>query len=169
MVSMLRVAVLALVLAVAVAGCGGDDDEATPQATTGPGAATTVPDAAGTQLAEAAQQFADEGLRVAVAYQPSDELEGSVIGQDRPAGTELQRGDTVGVNVSTGPNPNAEVPVPDALEQTSAEGQATLERAGFEVLTIPVPAVTEDTVVFHSPAGGTMIPRGSLIVLYAGG
>jgi serine/threonine-protein kinase len=169
MASTLRVTVLVLLLAFGLAGCGGDDDEATPQATTGPGSATTVPDLAGTQLAEAAQQLADEGLRVAVQYVPSEQSKGSVIGQERPAGTELQRGDTVDVSVSTGPIPAAEVPVPDALGQTAGEGQTTLERAGFEVLAIPVPAVTEDTVIFHSPAGGTRIPRGSLIVLYAGG
>jgi eukaryotic-like serine/threonine-protein kinase len=167
MVSLLRVAVLALALG--LVGCGGDDDEGgTTQPTTGPGAAATVPDVAGTQLAEAAQTFADQGLRVAVEYVPSEVRQGSVTGQERAAGTELQRGDTVPVTVSTGPSPAAEVPVPNALDQTAAEGQATLERAGFEVLAIPIPAVTEDTVVFHSPAAGIQIPRGSLVVLYTG-
>jgi beta-lactam-binding protein with PASTA domain len=168
MVSTLRVVVFTVALAFVVAGCGGDDDEATAP-TTGPGSAATVPDVQGTELPDAAQQLADEGLRAAVQYVPSDEREGSVTAQARPAGTELQRGDNVGLSVSTGPVPAAEVLVPNALEQTAAAGQTTLERAGFEVLAIPVPAVTEDTVIFHSPTAGSRIPRGSLIVLYAGG
>ena len=168
MASTLRVALLALVLA--LAGCGGDDDEgSTTQPTTGPGAAATVPDVQGTQLLSAADQFADEGLRVAVEYVPSEQRKGNVVGQERPAGTELQRGDTVGVTVSIGPGPEAEVPVPDALDKTAAEGQSILEQAGFSVHAIPIPAVTEDRVVFHSPAAGTRIPGGSLVILYHGG
>jgi beta-lactam-binding protein with PASTA domain len=71
--------------------------------------------------------------------------------------------------VSRGPSPQAEVPVPDALDKTAAEGQSLLERAGFNVLAVPIPAVTEDRVIYHSPAAGTRIPRGSLVVLYHGG
>jgi beta-lactam-binding protein with PASTA domain len=153
------VALLALVVALGLAGCGGDDDEASTQPTTGPGAAATVPDVVGTQLITAAEQFAEQGLRVAVEYIPSDKQKSNVTGQDRPAGTELQRGDTVGLSVSRGPSPQAEVPVPDALDKTAAEGQSLLERAG----------VTEDRVIYHSPAAGTRIPRGSLVVLYHGG
>jgi beta-lactam-binding protein with PASTA domain len=165
------VALLLLLLALAVAGCGGDDDgsSGTTQATTGPGAAATVPDIEGTQLADASQQLADQGLRVAAEYAPSEQRAGTVIGQERPAGTELQRGDNVPATVSEGPAPKEDVPVPDALDKTAAEGQAVLERAGFEVLAIPIPAVTEDRVIYHSPAAGTRIPRGSLVVLYHGG
>jgi beta-lactam-binding protein with PASTA domain len=123
----------------------------------------------GTQLITAAEQFAEQGLRVAVEYIPSDKQKSNVTGQDRPAGTELQRGDTVGLSVSRGPSPQAEVPVPDALDKTAAEGQSLLERAGFNVLAVPIPAVTEDRVIYHSPAAGTRIPRGSLVVLYHGG
>jgi beta-lactam-binding protein with PASTA domain len=163
------VALLALVVALGLAGCGGDDDEASTQPTTGPGAAATVPNVVGTQLITAAEQFAEQGLRVAVEYIPSDKQKSNVTGQDRPAGTELQRGDTVGLSVSRGPSPQAEVPVPDALDKTAAEGQSLLERAGFNVLAVPIPAVTEDRVIYHSPAAGTRIPRGSLVVLYHGG
>jgi beta-lactam-binding protein with PASTA domain len=166
-------AVLALGLALVVAGCGGDDDEAgttTQQAaTTGPGAATTVPDVGEAELADAAQQLADEGLRAAVKYLPSDDPRGRVIAQTTPPGTELQRGDAVTLNVSTGPSPRQNVTVPDATEKTEAEGRAALEQAGFEVLTIKVPAVTQDVVVSHSPAPANRVPRGSLVILYAGG
>ena len=159
-----------LLLALAVAGCGGDDDEGgSTQPTTGPGAAAVVPDVSGMQLLSAAEQFADQGLRVAVEYVPSEQRKGNVIGQERPAGTELQRGDTVGVTVSEGPSPAEDVGVPAALDQTSAEGEKTLKDAGLAVHTIRIPAVVEDVVVYHTPAAGTNIPRGALVILYAGG
>jgi hypothetical protein len=169
------VALLALVLVLGLvgAGCGSDDDEASgtteQAATTGPGAAATVPEIGQSDLADAAQLLADEGLRVGVKYVPANDPRGRVIGQSRPAGTTLQRGDAVSLNVSTGPNPRPNVTVPDATEKTEAEGRAALEQAGFEVQTIKVPAVQQDVVVSHSPAGADRVPRGSLVILYAGG
>lgn len=172
---LLALLAVALGLAFVAAGCGSDDDDeaagtTTEQAaTTGPGAPTTVPDIGETDLPDAAQQLADEGLRVAVEYVPSNEPRGRVIGQPQAPGTELQRGDTVTLNVSTGPNPPPEVTVPDATQQTEADGRAALERVGFDVLTIDVPAVGEDVVVAHSPPAAARVPRGSLVILYAGG
>jgi beta-lactam-binding protein with PASTA domain len=168
-------ALLAVVLGLAflAAGCGSDDDEAggatTEAATTGPGSAATVPDVEGAELTGAAEQLAEAGLRAAVKYVPSSEPQGDVIGQSRQSGTELQRGEAVSLNVSTGSNPAVNVPVPDATEQPEADGRAALEQAGFEVLTINVPAVTEDIVVSQSPAAADRVPRGSLVILYAGG
>ena len=170
-------AVLAVVLGLAfsAAGCGSDDDDeaggATTEqaATTGPGAPVSVPDLSESDLADAAQELADEGLRVAVKYVPSNEPRGQVIGQSRPPGSELQRGEAVSLNVSIGPSPPAIVTVPDATEQTEADGRAALERAGFEVQTIKIPAVEDDIVVSHSPPAADRVPRGSLVILYAGG
>ena len=171
---LLALLAVALGLAFVGAGCGSDDDEASgtaaePAATTGPGAPATVPDIGETDLAAAAQQLADEGLRVAVKYVPSNKPRGRAFGQSPPAGTELQRGDAVSLNVSIGANPPEKVTVPDATEKPEAEGRAVLERARFEVLTIKVPAVEDDIVVSHSPAAATQVPRGSLVILYAGG
>lgn len=161
-------ALLVALLALALAACGGDDEpSAAPE--TGPGAATTVPEVTGRDLGEAAEALADEGLRVAVEYLPSQEPEGTAFGQTPPAGTELQRGESVNLSVSRGPGQPVLVRVPSALDQTAAEAQETLEQARFEVLTIPVPAVDEDTVIAHSPAAGAQAPRGSLVVVYAGG
>ena len=136
----------------------------TPMEPAGPGEEVVTAD-----LADAAQQLADEGLRVAVKYVPASEPRGRVIGQSRPPGSELQRGEAVSLNVSTGPSPPANVTVPDATEQTEVDGRAALEQVGFEVLTIKIPAVTDDIVVSHSPPANDRIPRGSLVILYAGG
>jgi beta-lactam-binding protein with PASTA domain len=161
-------AVLVAVLALALAACGGDDEPSgAPE--TGPGALTTVPDVDGLELAEAAEALAAEGLRAAVEYLPSDRRAGTTFGQAPPAGTELQRGESVNVSVSRGSGQPTLVRVPNALDQSAAEATATLEAARFEVLTIPVAAVAEDVVIAHSPAAGAQAPRGALVVVYAGG
>ena len=83
-------------LVLVVAGCGSDDDEAggatTEAATTGPGSAATVPDVEGAELAGAAEQLAEAGLRAAVQYVPSSEPNGQVIGQSRPPGSGVPAG-----------------------------------------------------------------------------
>jgi eukaryotic-like serine/threonine-protein kinase len=128
----------------------------------------TVPDAVGEELADAAEEFGDEGLRVAVQYVPSTEARGTVVAQARPPGTELTRGDTVQLNVSTGADPPADAPVPDVTALEDGAARDRLEQAGFEVLAIEVDEADEGTVVSQSPSGGASIPRGSLVLLYVG-
>jgi beta-lactam-binding protein with PASTA domain len=168
----LALTVIVLGLAFVAAGCGSDDDEAggvtTAAATTGPGSAATVPDVQGAELTGAAEQLAEAGLRAQVKYVPATEPRGRVVGQSRPPGTTLQRGDGVPLTVSIGRNPREKVTVPNATG-TEAEGRAALEQAGLEVLTIKVPAVPDDVVVSISPPANDRIPRGSLVILYAGG
>ena len=169
MVRLLALIVLALGLATVGAGCGGDDDESLPGApTTGPGSATTVPDAIGSDIADAAEEFADSGLRVSIDYIPSNEPRGTVAAQARPAGTELQRGDTVGLNVSTGTSTAGELRVPNVTGQPKSDATDALEKAGFEVLSIDVAAVEGDEVIFQSPTAGGRAPARALVVLYAG-
>jgi hypothetical protein len=147
------------------------ETETTTETTTtpAPGSATTVPSVAGQDLAEAAQTLADSGLRAAVTYLPSEQPRNSVLGQGQPAGSQAQRGDNIGVDVSKGPSPPVDVVVPDVIGETQAEARDTLEQSLFEVIVIPVRAVTEDQVVSHSPAAGIRIPRGSIVIVYAGG
>ena len=160
---------LALGLATAGAGCGGDDDESLPGApTTGPGSATTAPDAIGTDIADAAEDFADAGLRVSIDYIPSNEPSGTVATQANPAGTELQRGDTVGLGVSTGTSTAGNLRVPDVTGQPEPDATDALEKVGLEVLSIDVAAVEGNDVIFQSPTAGGRAPLGALVVLYAG-
>lgn len=161
-------AVLAVVLALVAVGCGGDDEPSSAAPTTGPGAATAVPDVTGLDLADAAERLAEDGLRAAVRYTPSDNEAGTAFGQSPPEGTELQRGDSVNLTVSSGRGAAPLIRVPSALDQTASEAQTTLEGAMFEVLTIPVAAVQEDRVIAHSPAAGAEAPRGALVIVYAG-
>jgi eukaryotic-like serine/threonine-protein kinase len=129
----------------------------------------TVPDAVGQELAQGARAFADEGLKSSVAYVPSQEVFGRVVAQAQPAGTELERGDTVQLNVSIGPEPAEKVAVPRAVGESLDDGRDALEQAGFEVLALTVgdgEIRNESTIVSQSPAGGASIPRGALVLVY---
>jgi serine/threonine-protein kinase len=139
-----------------------------PPATTAPPEPATVPEVVGDELADAAKAFGDEGLKVAVQYVPSSEPQGRVVAQAQPAGTERERGDTVQVNVSTGPEPAPAVEVPNVAGAEEKEARKSLERAGFEVLDVEFEGNRPGVVISQSPKGGASIPRGSLVILYGG-
>jgi beta-lactam-binding protein with PASTA domain len=149
----------------------------TGQTTTAPATTTappqpqpaTVPDVVGQELAAGARAFADEGLKASVAYVPSQEPLGRIVAQAQPPGTERQRGDTVQLNVSSGPDSTAKADVPRVTGQSLADGRASLEQAGFEVLALTLgddEIENESEIVSQSPAGGASIPQGALVLVY---
>jgi eukaryotic-like serine/threonine-protein kinase len=145
--------------------------ETTAPTTTAAPEPAVVPDVVGQELADAARSFSEEGLKVAVVYVPSDEPAGSVVAQARPPGAELQSGDSVQLNVSTGAEPAADVQVPDVTGDKQAAGRDQLKSAGFEVLTLQEPTNDRSrvgSVLSQTPSGGANIPRGSLVLLYVG-
>jgi beta-lactam-binding protein with PASTA domain len=151
---------------------------APPPTTTAPPATTappppprpaTVPDVVGQELADAARSFADEGLKAAVRYVPSQEAQGRVVAQAQPAGTERKRGDTVQLNISIGAEPQPAATVPRTAGQTLERGRDVLEQAGFEVLALSVgdrEVRNESTILSQSPGASASIPRGSLVLVY---
>ncbi len=136
--------------------------------TTAPPQPATVPDVVGDELADAARAFADERLKVAVRYVPSNEAAGRVVAQAQPAGTQRRRGDTVQVNVSIGAEPQAAAAIPDVVGRRNDEARQALDDAGFEVLVINLGGQVrnESVVGSQSPAAGASVPRGSLVLLY---
>jgi len=150
---------------------------APPPATTQPPATTApppapepalVPDVVDQALADAARAFGDEGLKVSVRYVPSDAPLGTVVAQAQDPGTELERGDTVQINVSPGAEPPADASVPDVAGRREPAARNALERAGFEVLAIELEALEPGVVASQSPPGGASAPGGSLVILYVG-
>jgi beta-lactam-binding protein with PASTA domain len=147
------------------------DTSTAPTATTPPTEPATVPDAVGKELADAAREFNAEGLKVAVAYVPSEEPRGRVVAQAQPAGTERKQGDTVQLNVSTGPNPPEQTAVPDVAGTRQNPARRQLAAAGFEVLALQQQTTDRSRVGFvlsQTPSGGASIARGSLVLLYVG-
>ncbi|HUH15918.1 MAG TPA: PASTA domain-containing protein [Gaiellaceae bacterium] len=152
--------------------------EPPPATTTEPPPATTtappepepaiVPDVVDQELANAARAFGDEGLKVSVRYVPSDRPLGTVVAQAQDPGTELERGDTVQVNVSPGAEPPPNANVPDVAGRREPVARNELERAQFEVLAIELEGGRRGVVISHTPPGGAAVPRGSLVILYVG-
>lgn len=142
-----------------------------PPATTAPPPApepALVPDVVDQALADAARAFGDEGLKISVRYVPSDAPLGTVVAQAQDPGTELERGDTVQINVSPGAEPSADASVPDVVGRREPAARNALERAGFEVLAIELEALEPGVVASQSPPGGASVPGGSLVILYVG-
>ena len=88
---------------------------------------------------------------------------GQVFRQDPPAGTQLNRGDTVTYWVSSG-KPQATVPDLSNLTQTAAE--TAISGAGLKVGTVtqqPSTTVATGLVISQSPTAGQKIDKGSTV------
>jgi serine/threonine-protein kinase len=115
------------------------------------------------QNVEVAQQWADQhGVRLQQVPDPnSQQPSGIVTGQEPAAGSIFQPGQTVTVNVSSGP---AIVPVPNPIGLTAEQASQTLQAAGFKVQVNNYGPL--DKVFDYSPV--TPAPRGSTIILDVG-
>lgn len=132
---------------------------------------TKVPDVVGDELADAARAFGKADLKVAVQPVPSDLPKGEVVAQAQDPGTELNRGETVQVNVSKGPDPAPDTGVPNVVGETQDRGRQRLVDASFETLSIQI-ATTDSTkigkVISQTPAARANIPQGFLVIMYVG-
>jgi beta-lactam-binding protein with PASTA domain len=128
-----------------------------------------VPDVTGRPLADAADTLAAAGLRAYVRYIVSAEPKGTVVEQAKEPGTQVRRGSSVGVNVSSGPNqePGA-AQVPNVTGMKFAEGRQALIAAGFEVRSYEVQSdpSKRGVILEHQPRGRA--PQGALVLLYVG-
>jgi beta-lactam-binding protein with PASTA domain/tRNA A-37 threonylcarbamoyl transferase component Bud32 len=123
-----------------------------------------VPDVTGSKLADARKELEDAGFRTNVTQQHSDRVKkGIVIATAPPAGTRLERKQTVTIKVSSGPR-TAEVPSVVGLDQGAAE--AEIRQAGLEARvqkqesTEPKGQVTDQI-----PDPGGSVQRGSVVTI----
>jgi serine/threonine-protein kinase len=97
-----------------------------------------------------------------------DVREGDVISQSPTAGTELARGATVTITVSTG---KPKVSVPDVVGMREARANSALSRAGLTPVREEreVTDPTQDGVVIEQrPAFGSQVDKGSQVVVVVG-
>jgi eukaryotic-like serine/threonine-protein kinase len=128
----------------------------------------TVPDVTGLSRESAESQLRDADLTVAVDEQESDEPEGDVISQSPAGGTQVERGETVTITVSTG-RPQAEVP--DVVGDTEERAASRLNSAGLTPVrqerTVTDPS-QDGVVIEQRPGAGTQVDEGSQVVIVVG-
>jgi serine/threonine-protein kinase len=148
----------------------GTGTTATTGTSTGP-ASVAVPRVVGLNQTAAQRRLQAAGLTSRVVYVASTQPAGRVVAQRPLPGTTVKRGARVGLNVSTGPNPQASAPVPDVVGQDESTAMSTLQGAGFQVVVIDQPTAdqTDDGIVLdEQPAGGARAPRGAVVTIYVG-
>jgi eukaryotic-like serine/threonine-protein kinase len=127
-----------------------------------------VPDVTGLSRDSAEGRLRDEGFGVSVTEQESDEPEGDVISQSPAGGTELSRGETVTITVSTG---QPQVDVPDVIGTSARSASSRLKSVGLEPVTqertVTDPA-QDGVVVEQRPGSGTQLDKGDEVVIVIG-
>jgi len=129
----------------------------------------TVPDVVGLEQTEAVRALDEAGLAAAVQLVPSQEPQGRVVAQAREPGASLERGDTVQINVSTGPDPAPSSALPDVVGLGEEEARDQLQAAGFRVQVVKVdaPAPAQRGRVVDQQPGGEA-PGGWKVTLSVG-
>ena len=134
----------------------------------GPGS-EQVPDVAGRTPEEAANILGRAGFETSFAEEASDTVEdGKVTRTDPPAGSDLAKGETVTVFVSTG---SASATVPDVVGMAEDEAVAALQQAGFRVVRVSQAVASpanDGRVIDQSPEPGTEAERGSTVTITVG-
>ena len=144
---------------------------ATTATTTTAAASARVPQVVGLAQTTALRRLNSMGLRPTVVYVPSDRPVNRVLSQSPSAGATLQRGSRVRINVSTGPNPQAAVSVPNVVGQDQASAVQMLSSEGFKVLVLIRPTTDQSKdgmVVEQQPKAGSSIPGGLLVTIFVG-
>ena len=110
---------------------------------------------------DAVERLQDEGFVARIRREPNDAPDGTVFAQDPEGGADLQRGETVTIDVSEGP---AGVDVPNVVGLPFAQArerlqEAELEARRFDVFSEEPPG----TVVAQDPAAGEQAARDSAV------
>jgi len=128
-----------------------------------------VPDVLDQTEASARQELEQAGFEVSVVEAPDDDTaEGLVSAQSPDPGIQADRGSTVQITISTGPDV---VAVPDVTGMEAADARAALEEAGFRprgVARDTAEPSEEGVVLEQDPAGATEAERGSSVTIYVG-
>jgi eukaryotic-like serine/threonine-protein kinase len=127
-----------------------------------------VPDVTGLSRDSAEDLLSEAGLEVAVEQRESEEPEDDVISQDPAAGTEVDRGSTVTIAVSTGIE---KVSVPNVVGLSRRDAIAQLREVGLTASPreVDVTDASQDGVVTDQrPGAGIEIEKGKAVVIMIG-
>jgi serine/threonine-protein kinase len=126
-------------------------------------ALVTVPDVKGESKASAEDQLRGLSLHWTEFPVHSTQAAGAVVAQNPAAGSKLRRGQSVRLNISSGPQP---VIVPRVLGQAYVQASTTLQQDGFKVARNDVDSnQPKGYVVDQTPAANSSVPQGSTVTL----
>jgi serine/threonine-protein kinase len=143
----------------------------TTQGTTTTAAPVRVPRVVALAQTPALRRLNVLGLLPTVVYVRSSQPANRVVSQSPAPGTSLRPGARVRVNVSTGPNPQPNAAVPNAVGQDQATAAQTLRDAGFKVAVLNRPTTDQSKdgfVVEQQPRANANIPGGSQVTIFIG-
>ncbi|KAB8196295.1 Stk1 family PASTA domain-containing Ser/Thr kinase [Nonomuraea phyllanthi] len=126
----------------------------------------SIPSLASQEAKYAQQQLVTLGLKVDVVQDFSDDVDkGSVIKTEPPASTKVEKGSSVKLFVSKGPE---KVKVPDGLiGATQADAMSQLEAAGLRgTVKTKVSSKEQGTVIDTRPKAGEELEKGGTVTLY---
>ncbi len=128
------------------------------------GGGSKVPSVLGAPRAEAEVTLRNRGFDTEVVEKRANDEAGTVIGQNPAGGTEVDKGETITLTVSSGPG---EATVPDLVGQGRRAARARLEKLGYRVeeLQRTDPDIGRNRVVSTSPDGGQRLERGEVVTL----
>lgn len=125
-----------------------------------------TPDLAGKTVDEATELLKKAGLILGKRDEKTSETveAGKIISQSPKAGARVEKGSTIDIVVSSGPN---ETIVPDVIEKTAAEATSILENAGFKVSKFDdySDTVPADHVIRQSPNAGEKAKPGTTVTI----
>jgi serine/threonine-protein kinase len=128
----------------------------------------TLPDVVGLQEDAAEAELESEGFIVDIDERDSDEPAGQVISQSPGGGSELKRGTTIKLTVSTGAG---SVIMPDVEGQSESAARANLGSRGLSV-TVQDQETTKPNedgrVLDQAPAAGTRLRAGDQVTIVVG-
>jgi serine/threonine-protein kinase len=124
----------------------------------------TVPTVVGADEATAQTKLRQEGFQVDTTRKTSSRPEGTVIGQDPTGETKADKGSTVNLTVSNGPE---QVAVPQVVGLTLKSAQGRLQNAGLKSSEREESSTTVEKgrVISASPGEGQKVDKGSTVSL----
>jgi serine/threonine-protein kinase len=126
----------------------------------------SVPDVVGLDKALASARIKDAGLNLTQELVDSDTVpKGRVVSETPSGGTTVDKGTTVALQISRGPQ---KVNVPDVTGLTTAEARAKLSGDGFKVKVVKEESATDppDTVIHQTPGGGSSAVKGGVVTIF---
>ena len=123
---------------------------------------TQVPNVVGSSISVATQRLQNDGFEVTTVRDNSEKPRNTVIGQQPAAGSVVDAGAKVTINVSDG---RAITAVPDVVGQGRRAARKALIEAGFLVDETPAPSdtVKVDRVIAEEPSGRSQAEQGATV------